>query len=88
MIASDAHQDSHGTAQAAHDRAPRILTIVSITTTLLGLGRFIAQGRADAWLLLLPAVALKALTGALPSSHVRSGASLAGSASFMMLYLR
>lgn len=72
----------------AHKLAAALVGIPATTALLAGLWWLIAQGRSDAWLVGLPAVALAALASARLGGGGLAGLSLAGLPGFIGLFLR
>ena len=72
----------------AQARRATLTDIVITTAILAGLWWLIVQGRADAWLVGLPAVALASLAGIRMGSQPLSRLSLIGLFAFLGLFLR
>ena len=72
----------------AHKRTATLVGIAATTALLAGLWWLIAEGRPDAWLVGVPAVALAVLASARLSGGARSRLSLAGWPGFIALFLR
>jgi multicomponent Na+:H+ antiporter subunit E len=72
----------------AHSRTATLAGIPATTALLAGLWWLIAEGRLDAWLVGVPAVALAVLASARLSGGARSRLSLAGWPGFIALFLR
>ena len=72
----------------AHNSTATLAGIAATTALLAGLWWLIAEGRPDAWLVGVPAVALAALASARLSGGARSRLSLGGWPGFVALFLR
>jgi multicomponent Na+:H+ antiporter subunit E len=72
----------------AQTRAETLSGIAARTALLAGLWWLIAQGRVDAWLIGLPAVALAAFASVRLGSHALPRLSLTGLPGFLGLFLR
>ena len=72
----------------AHKRTATLVGIAATTALLAGLWWLIAEGRPDAWLVGVPAVALAALASVRLSGGPQRGLSLAGWPGFVALFLR
>jgi multicomponent Na+:H+ antiporter subunit E len=88
MYTHDCHPVSYGTSQMAQPRKAKLTGILTGTAILAGLWWLIVQGRADAWLVGLPAVALASWASIRLDGHELPRLSLTGLFVFLALFLR
>ena len=84
----DCRPGCYGTSQMAKSRKAKLTGFLVSTTILAGLWWLIVQGRADAWLVGLPAVALAVLASVHLGSNSSTRLSLTGLPAFLGLFLR
>ena len=87
MHTPDCCMDLNGTTRMAQAQGTTLTGIVTTTAMLAGLWWIIVQGRADAWLVGLPAVALATLASIRLGGNELPGLSLGGLAIFTTLFL-
>jgi len=88
MYTSDCRPGCYGTPQMAQSSKAKLSRILISTAILAGLWWLIVQGRADAWLVGLPAVALASWASIRLSSNELPGLSPGGLVVFTTLFLR
>jgi multicomponent Na+:H+ antiporter subunit E len=88
MYKPDCRLGSYGTSQMAQARKAKLPRILTSTAILAGLWWLIVQGRADAWLIGLPAVAFASWASIRLGGNELPGLSLGGLVSFIALFLR
>jgi multicomponent Na+:H+ antiporter subunit E len=88
MYTPDCRMDLNGTTRMAQTNKTTLTGIVTTTAILAGLWWIIVQGRADAWLIGLPAVALATLASIHLGSQPLTRFSLTGLIVFAALFLR
>ena len=88
MYTPDCCMDLNGTTRMAQAHKATLTGIVTTTAILAGLWWLIVQGRADAWLVGLPAVALATLASIHLGSRPLPRLSLTGMMVFVALFLR
>jgi multicomponent Na+:H+ antiporter subunit E len=80
--------DLNGTTHMAQAHKATLTRIVTTTAILAGLWWLIVQGRADAWLIGLPAVAFASWASIRLGGNELPGLSLGGLVAFIALFLR
>jgi len=88
MYTPDCCMDLNGTTRMAQTGKATLPGIATTTAMLAGLWWIIVQGRVDAWLVGLPAVALATLASIRLGSHSLPRLSLGGLMVFTTLFLR
>jgi multicomponent Na+:H+ antiporter subunit E len=88
MYTPDCCINVNETTRMAQAKKATLLVIVTTTAILASLWWIIVQGRADAWLIGLPAVAVASWASIRLRCNVKPGLSLGGLAAFITLFLR